>query len=733
MSFVKYGKGKRKITLICCLVMIGLLVCMAGCGKKEVEEIDPVKNAKEDIFVGYNSLNDYVIVKGEGYKGKSCDELNEYLAKSGIKQLPILAKPDENAFGITLQVDAELGKMRDIKIENGEIMLIADSPEHLSDAVKLFANVYLGWIKAGTEDEHISNKNKELHIPENTLDQEPWIAQREPIVTLWNVNWTRGTYMNIAVSTKNQIVYFTEDQIYEYVKMMKFCGFNGIQATDMCSAWAGLGSYEAVHEKLRMMADAAHSMDMKFTLWVWGSEFTDCGWSDPTAVYGGKDFVYSHENSEAVATFDKYYSIYAELADCTDRVIAHYYDPGHLNQSEDVAFFAKMLCDKFKAVNPDVDFGVSCWVDVFDKDILISTLGNDITLYENGYRDNPAGTYNEFRADLQEYGCRLGTWAWNTCEMEIDQLAQMNFNLNHIRNVYKTAREYDPVMKPEYWSEMDSYHILNAFSLYCAGQMLIDPDIESEELYTNLCTAAVGPEYANDFAEMLDLIQTARTGDRYDTFFWSRQDYVLKSEDYPGTLILDRCNRYIPILQEMIDKNIESYSMPFPISLHDVLSLMLPHLQQIKEFAEFRLGFAKLEADYEAGADEEDIKAQIEVLAKPIPSYNTIVGSWGQIEARAQYEMLSAFGKETGYEIPEDPAFHFTRKMHVYMLHVSNQLGRPAARVTGATYSHLWSGFGEEDYRALVMELVDEGLLTMTSSGDIYLTNWEDYIYNVSM
>ena len=92
-----------------------------------------------------------------------------------------------------------------------------------------------------------------------------------------------------------------------------------------------------------------------------------------------------------------------------------------------------------------------------------------------------------------------------------EQLAQMNFNMEIIRNVYQTAREYDYIAKPTYWSEMDSYHVLNVFSLFCAGQLLQDPDMPSEELYEMISVAAVGPEYAADFAEMLSIIQDARS------------------------------------------------------------------------------------------------------------------------------------------------------------------------------------------------------------------------------
>lgn len=150
---------------------------------------------------------------------------------------------------------------------------------------------------------------------------------------------------------KNNLMYFTEDQRYEYVKMMKHCGFTGIQVTDMCSARA-----------------------------------------DDTVVYQTNgDYVFNSE--EALATFEKYYTIYADPADCCDRVIGHYYDPGNLSSTEENAYFAGMLRDKFQAVNPDSDFGISCWVDAYDKDVFINEQGNNITLYEQGYRDNPESQY----------------------------------------------------------------------------------------------------------------------------------------------------------------------------------------------------------------------------------------------------------------------------------------------------------------------------------------------------
>jgi len=468
---------------------------------------------------------------------------------------------------------------------------------------------------------------------------------------------------------------------------------------------------------------------MKFTMWVWGAEFADNGWVDDEVInfYGSGDFA---RNDPAVqAVFDKYYNIYAELADCCDRVIGHYYDPGNLMFAEDIAFYAKMLKDKCLAVNPDIDFGISCWVDVYDKNVFVQTLGNDVTLYECGWREDP-GTYASFRTQISSLGCRLGTWAWNTCEMETDQLAQMNFNLEIIRSVYDTARQYDHIMKPSYWSEMDANHVINVFSLYCAGHLLINPDTTSEEIYKQISTATVGPEYAETFAEILSIIQDARSGTSYDTYFWKNENYILKSPDYPAESILVRCEQVLPVLDEMIEKEIESYSLPLPISLNDLLQLVRPHLLQIQDYAQFRVDLRELEQDYADGVDLQVLENRLYEISEPVKNYNTVIGAWGQIEARAQYEMVMAFCEKTGLEVPMHAAFQNERKDRIMAQLITGQMELDEPHKVSDTFYQWGLAYGPEETARLVQELVDEGLLIRDEDGLVYLANWDNYLYH---
>lgn len=685
-------------------------------------------DVREGVFVGDVPIAEYAILYDDKEAVEVCEKLQDFIYRTtGQAFLPVKSAGEQEGKGILLSIGREAQK-GSIAIDDGDIVIAGTDLEDLWHEMYLFVNLYLGWMNAGQEDAHISSASRTIHIPSDVRQTEDaWMEEREAIVTLWNVNYAGGAYLNGSTSLKNNLADYSREQLYEYVKMLRYCGFTGIQVTEMCGAWAGTDNYEILHEKIRMMADAAHSLDMKFTLWVWGSNFTDFGWVDNTAVYGEEEGE-AYEDSLARETFEKYYSIYARLADCCDRVIGHFYDPGRLHSAGDVANFARMLRDKFLAVNPKIDFGVSCWVDTFNKEVLVQVLGKDITLY-GGTFGNDEVQSRAFRQEVAALGTRLGMWSWNGCEMEIDQLAQMNFNPNILRETYQAARACDEILKPSYWSEMDSYHVLNAFSLYCAGQMLIDPGIALEDLEEQISEAVVGEEYAEVFSDMLRTIQDARSGSSTGEFRWDSEAYILKSDAYPAESILERCERDIPVLQEMIALDIETHTFPLPISLKEVLQMMLPHLEQIREYARFRLDMDALEAAWQQGESEEKIALDLKKAAHPISDYNCVIGMWGQVEARAQRELVLEFCGRTGVEVPIYPEWDRQRKQFIYERIVSDQKGKKGPVTAAAPYYQFGHAYGEETER-LVQEMVEEGLFVQKEDGTVYLTDWEKYIYH---
>ncbi|MBR5897338.1 MAG: hypothetical protein IKZ39_06945, partial [Lachnospiraceae bacterium] len=602
------------------------------------------------------------------------------------------------------------------------------SDEDCLKAVREFANLYLGLSFAGETREHmLDTVGEAIHIPDNVYEcAEPWMPEREPIICLWKTAVARGAYYNSATSLKSEVLSYSDDMLYSYVKMMRDCGFTGIQVTDMCSAWAAYGNYEFVHERLRFMADAAHSLGMKFTLWVWGAEFNGYSWDDETVeYYDFTEYSQARDNPKAIATFEKYYSIYAELADCTDRVIAHYNDPGNLVRQEDIAYFAVMLRDKFKAVNPDIDFGVESFTNLIDIGVLEGELGNDFTMY-SGAATTDEISWDVFRNITKDKGIRYGIWSWNLAEMEIDQLAEMNVNSKLLKSVYLKTAESDGLNKPTYWSEMDSYHLLNLFSLYVSGRLLQNPDEDSAKALRDSAISLVGTEYADRFYEVLTLIEDARTGDSFDSFKWSygNADYILYSSDYRAQEIYDRAGAALTYLNEMIEADISCNTISLPVSVSELLKMIKPHVKQIQEFAAFRIKYDELAAKPAGEVTSEDVAA----ICTPVCEYDVITGLWGQPEARAQYELIERLCAERRLEVPHDKVFDYYRKQRIYSEFVALQR-KALERITFDKKSGFQFGaaFREEDSERLINELVEEGILTETPDGRVYVTDWKRY------
>ena len=204
----------------------------------------------------------------------------------------------------------------------------------------------------------------------------------------------------------------------------------------------------------------------------------------------------------------------------------------------------------------------------------------------------------------------------------------------------------------------------------------------------------------------------------------------MKSPDYPAESILTRCEQVLPVLDEMIEKEIESYSLPLPISLNDLLQLVRPHLLQIQDYAQFRVDLRELEQDYADGVDLQVLENRLYEISEPVKNYNTVIGAWGQIEARAQYEMVMAFCEKTGLEVPMHAAFQNERKQRILAQLITYQMELDEPHKVSDTFYQWGLAYGPEETARLVQELVDEGLLIRDEDGLVYLANWDNYLYH---
>lgn len=559
----------------------------------------------------------------------------------------------------------------------------------------------------------------------------PWIARREPTICTWKPDYNRGYINNMSVSLKADFTLFSEQQIIDYVRMMKAFGFNGIQVCDGCYNWR-TGSYKFIHSQYRRLANALHAEGMSFTYWIWAASFDGHGWHDDDVVYTSSTGGSAYDDPAVFACFNKYYDIYAELADVTDLLIAHFNDPGYLRDKEDIFAFTRLLESKFRAINPNIRMGVDTWgsPDSFPGE-LVNAGFKDYLLMELPFIPSwrEPGKRARFREGVKRAGCELGMWGWYTAEYEIDQLASMYVNSKVLKDVYnRTRSEGDSVMVPTYWSEMDSNHVINLFSMYCSGQLLIDPERDPAELLREIAYMIYGNEHGETVLQVLHLIEDARSGDSWETYWWTEAGYVLGGHD-PAD-ILKRAEALLPELRTASRDHTNRSSIPLPLEPYEILELILPHVDQILQYARFRLDMEKLRKMRDDGADKEALYNELDRIWNPIPNYNTVVGVFGQIEARAQNRTVYSFARECGFEPPKRPGHRFDIKKH----YVENLIGLQRGRSYCVYVNHDFFEGGNlfpDENEAVIHELVSEGVFAKKDDA-LYLSNWRDYLYDTN-
>lgn len=720
--------GKPILPIVIIVLILAVAVAISFNLNNQRKKIAINKPADEvSVNIGDTPIGEYTVCYGVGGR-PSAKLLSDYITNITGENITLKSGNKDDKY-----IRLEKGKENKITITDGNIVITGTDASSLRDETYVFANTYLGYAFAGESREHVIENVSVINIPLDVYSCDtPWMTEREPIVCLWETNNPRGIYNNQAATKKCELLSYSDDQLYNYVKMMKYCGYTGIQVTDMCSAWAAYGGWEFVQQRIRFMADAAHSLDMNFTLWVWGAEFNGYGWNDKDVAYYDNELgLLARDNPKAVETFEKYYSIYAKLADCSDRVIMHFNDPGCLVDGEDIGYYANLFKEKCMAVNPDIDFGVNCYTYQIDLEKLEKYTGQDITVYSGmPHTDADLEEAGKFRIYAASHNMKLGIWSWNLTENEIDQIAEMNVNDELIKDCYTRMKTLDQFGVPTYYSEMDSYHLTNIFSHYVAGRLQQDPDLDEKELLKEISVAVVGADYADDLVEALTVIEDARTGSTWEEFKPGYGEYILESDSYPAKELAERCDISIAKTEEMIKADLKTNTIPLPVSTGELLQLLLPHLYEIRDFAHFRVELDKAYKAYENGVDVQTLSDSLALIDTPVSEYDTIVGSWGGVEARAQYNLIVKFCEETGAQVPHNELLDYYRKQRMYGELVDTQ-SKNHEKVLFDKERAFQGGnaFGLEETSRLVDELISDGLLKTADDGKIYLTDWERYTY----
>lgn len=559
----------------------------------------------------------------------------------------------------------------------------------------------------------------------------PWIKEREPIMCTWNPVQNRGTISNVQVSLKCDLMLFSDEQIEKYVKMLKAFGFTGMQITDGCFTWRPYGSHKFVHSQIRRFAEALHRENMNFTYWVWAANFADFSWNDPTVKYSAANGKRAYDDPEVFAAFDRYYDIYAELADVTDLLIMHFADPGNLKDPEDIFAFARLLEEKFKAKNPNVKFGIETWGSADDFPDKLAAAGfKDHLLLELPFLPvwQEDGKRAKFRRDVKNARCRLGSWGWYNCDMEIDQLAAFHVNNRVLKDVYNKTREQgDAVAVPEYWSELSAYNVLNFASVYSCAQLLINPERDPDELLREVTFMFYGEKYSDSVLRALELVRDARSGDTWESYWWTDEKFDLGTKDPEN--IRARAGKCIDELKRITKDRTSYATVPTPVEPYEILELMIPHLEQIKLYAQFRLDMEKLEKKLSDGEAKEELYRELDRIWKPIPDYNTVIGVFGQLEAYFQDKTVYGFCRRAGIEAPVRPYrdLLIKRRFTDFMIYTqrgeSEKVEFPVDFYSGP-FAYI------NDAERILDVLTADGVLIKNRNGTWSLKNHEDFKYD---
>ncbi len=597
-----------------------------------------------------------------------------------------------------------------------------------------------------------------LVIPELNLSEEPWIEHREWTICPWEPSFVRGVFHNPYADKRLNIYLYSQERMSDYVEMFDWFGFSGCQLMDTCYTYRALGSMDAAADWQRRVMSLVRENGQEVSLWVWAAQFDGYGWIDPDVTYSPRQGASAFEDPNVRRAFEKYYDHYASFAPYIDRFFCHFYDPGQLKDRADVFSYMRLMQSKLRAANPGIEMGVDAWA--AGEDYLQALVKNgfkDYLLLEIGMPGslNP-DQRNAIHAQAKKLGLRLGVWGWYITEYETDQLASMFVNSQVIKSVYQSFRKGPfKVHADTYWSEMEAHHLNNIYSMYVAGQLLWNPDRDPHEILEELTSGIWGPVNGPKVLRALELIEDVRSGPTWETYWWTlpthrvgtadpgsdlrRADEAISelTEIAPGNVILSEAKNLGPDKQLL--RSTQNYAgvrnerpayvpkFPLPFPPETFVELMLPHLRQIKLFAEFRLRVADIRAAAAKGEPNEKLEEMLRDAWQPVPELGTWVGTFGFKELREQKRIVEDLRTKLGLDV-KDPDWlrslesdRVLQAIRERQRHLSEEL---TVTPLGASAEFFWPDPYKLDR---FQKLIDDGLVEEVRKGAYRLVDWENW------
>jgi hypothetical protein len=696
------------------------------------------KNADDGIAFPYGSSAYIIAIPQTPLQKKVALRLSDYLSKvldkpakivTGIEQVPantpaIILSP-KYAKSLLLgnnKVSTESFILETKSIGTHKVVLANGSTE-------------LG-LKHAVQKLIIKSEQRSLGlvIPELHLAESPWIAKREWAVCPWSPNLVRGVFTNPNADKRQNIWLYSDKQIANYVDMFDAFGFSGCQLLESASSYGVMGSPEAFRGRLKQFANSIKSNGQNVTLWVWAAQFNNYGWVDNDVTYTPQQGKSAFEDNRVRASFEKYYNGYAEMAPYTDLLITHFYDPGSLKKRPDVFNYMHLLQDKFKAINPKVQFAVDFWASDSDsaymKQLIANGFGNSLLLESGMPHLYPPGKREELHNEAKRQGLKMGIWGWHTVERETDQFPNMHVNAEVLSNFYRQIRDgVDKIHPVQYWSEMEAYHLCNIFSMYASSQLLWNPDKDPNELLKEISEGIWGPVNGPKVLRALLLIQDTRSGPTWDTY-WShkdRQPYCFGTKD--PSRDKSRAEAVLNDFSAMKTDTAFVVKFPLPFPPSTFVELMVPHIRQIMAFADFRIKEKMIRETAKKGASKDELILLCKEAWQPVPEYNTWIGTFGQAEARVQETMMRQLAKDIGVEI-NPPSWMVHRDADRFLERIQTLQMRSSQPVQFKPDDAIGKGefyWPAEKINECIDILFKVGSLEKVADNIFRLSNWENF------
>lgn len=566
-----------------------------------------------------------------------------------------------------------------------------------------------------------------LVIPPLRLSESPWIRSREWTVCPWVPDNVRGMFYNPYADKRMNIYLYGDKRLADYVEMFDWFGYSGAQLMETSYNYKVFGSVEDAHAFQKRLARSLRDHGQQVSVWTWSAEFNFGGWVDPDNVYDPAPGKTAWEDPRVHRTFERYYDIYADLAPYADRFVCHFFDPGRLTSHSDVFKYAKLLESKVKARNPKVEMAIDSWAQKPDYLVELADNGlGDYLLLPVAFPELYSGDAREKLHDqARKLGLRLGIWGWYTTEYETDQLASMYVNARLLKGFYNEIRngayKHQPV---EYWSEMEATRLVNIFSMYAAARLLWNPDLDPHDILVELTEGVWGPRNGPEVLRAVELIADVRTGPTWETYWWTRAGHRVGTADTSEDL--RRASRSIAELSAMkTDKAfVPKFPLPYPPEVF--IELMLPHLRQIKLFAEFRIATDAIRAAAKAGTDTATLERMLTDAWQPVPEFNTWVGTFGSKELRQQKIIVAELRRDYGLTAKDPEWLRLLEATKAVQMFRNRQSGsaEPIAFGPADCGEFFWP---EPDRKDRLEKAVEVGLMTRLDGDRYQLSDWQNW------